>query len=415
MGYSGGYSIACHLEILPGLLKRSYERYWGLTDLFPIYSSGMNTLHDKFVISFDKEELCQMIEDATNSNLSNEEFRQRYQVKDSRDWKLVEFRKQVKDKKGTDFYKYIRTCLYRPFDKRWIILHDDFVGYPRWETTRNFLTSNSLGLATTRQTVREISFLTSRIPFGQHKIVDPYDRSYIFPLYLYPTEDAAKQKSLLDVSPWPADEAHGGRVPNLNPKFVVQMARKLGLTFKSDLPACANPSGPEFGPEDVFHYIYAIFHSPTYRERYAEFLKIDFPRVPLTSDVELFRALCALGRQLVGLHLLESPEIGHFITRYPVAGENLVDKGYPKYTPPKQDQPGRVNINNTQYFEGVPPEVWEFYIGGYQVLHKWLKDRRGRQLSYDDLTHYQRVVVALCRTLDLMERIDETIPEWPIH
>ena len=169
-----------------------------------------------------------------------------------------------------------------------------------------------------------------------------------------------------------------------------------------------------FGPEDIFHYIYALFHSPTYRSRYAEFLKIDFPRVPLTADAALFRTLCELGEELVGLHLLESPAVAELITRYPVAGDNRIAKGYPHYAPPQDNRPGRVNINKSQYFEGVTPEVWEFHIGGYQVLDKWLKERQGRQLSYDDLTHYQQVVVALQKTIELMEKIDQVIPEWPV-
>ena len=240
-----------------------------------------------------------------------------------------------------------------------------------------------------------------------------HDRgSYSFPLYLYPTADMIKQKNLLDISLWPPDETHGGRVPNLNPKFVEEMAQKLRLTFIPDAPGDLQTT---FGPEDIFHYIYAIFHSPAYRTRYAEFLKIDFPRVPLTSNADLFRSLCDMGKKLVGLHLLESPEVGQSITCYPVAGDNRVEKGFPKYTPPVEGQPGRVQLNKTQYFEGVPPEVWKFYIGGYQVLLKWLKDRRGRQLSYNDLTCYQQIVAALQKTLDLMENIDNVIQEWPIH
>jgi very-short-patch-repair endonuclease len=189
-----------------------------------------------------------------------------------------------------------------------------------------------------------------------------------------------------------------------------------GLGVGVDAPTSAEGFGGEvFTPEDIFHYIYAIFHSPTYRSRYAEFLKIDFPRVPVTSDVTLFRSLCELGKELVSLHLLESPQVGQFITRYPVAGDNRVEKGYPRYVPPKDDRPGRININKTQYIEDVSPELWEFYIGGYQVLQKWLKDRQGRQLSYDELTHYQQMVVALHQTMDLMETIDNVIPEWPIQ
>ena len=215
-----------------------------------------------------------------------------------------------------------------------------------------------------------------------------------------------------------------------------------------------------FGPEDVFNYMYAVFHSPTYRKRYAEFLKSDFPRVPLTSDATLFRALCEKGAELVALHLLESPALENPITGYPVKGSNVVEKGFPKYVAPGEPEPGtgkplkegRVYINTLtpgpspkgrgepvsdfqpspsgrgcppgrtgeggatgQYFEGVPPEVWEFHIGGYQVCEKWLKDRRGRTLSFDDLTHYQKIITALKETIRLMAEIDAAIPKWPIE
>lgn len=245
------------------------------------------------------------------------------------------------------------------------------------------------------------------------------DSCHVFPLYLYPHPgNGLQQKSLFTASPWPPGE--NGRVPNLNPEFIVNIEKRLGLTFVSD---GAGDLEATFGPEEIFHYIYAIFHAPTYRTRYAEFLKIDFPRVPLTSDRDLFRMLCGLGRELVGLHLLESPAVNHFITRYPIPGDSRVEKGYPKYLPPGQPEPGtgvflvegRVYINRTQYFVGVPPDVWDFHVGGYQVCEKWLKDRRGRQLSYDDLTHYQKVIVALNGTIRLMEAIDAAIPEWPVH
>ena len=176
------------------------------------------------------------------------------------------------------------------------------------------------------------------------------------------------------------------------------------------------PGGEVFSPEDIFHYIYAILHSPTYRARYAEFLKIDFPRLPLTSNVKLFRALCALGGELVALHLMESPTLDKLITRFPERGDNRVEQV--RYVEPATQQPGRVYINQGQYFEGVPPEVWTFHVGGYQVLEKWLKDRKGRQLSFDDLLHYQKIVVALRETLRLMGEIDQSIEGqggWPIE
>jgi predicted helicase len=219
---------------------------------------------------------------------------------------------------------------------------------------------------------------------------------------------------MFNTTPWSPDEANGKRVPNLNPAFVADMEQKLGLTFQ---PFKTSQVADVFTPEDIFHYIYAVFHSPTYRERYAEFLKIDFPRVPLTDEVMLFRVLVELGQNLVGLHLLESPVVNQFITTYPKAGDNPIPEhgGWPKYTPTEvgtTNSPGRVHINEQQYFEGVPSEVWEFQIGGYQVLHKWLKDRRGRSLTYDELTHYQQIVVALQETIALMAQIDEKIPAW---
>jgi predicted helicase len=191
-----------------------------------------------------------------------------------------------------------------------------------------------------------------------------------------------------------------------------------------------------FGPEDVLHYMYAVFHSPTYRTRYVEFLKIDFPRLPLSSNRELFRELCGLGNQLVGLHLMATA-VDH-ITAYPIPGDNIVENvrfteingkteiaasalrrsGQPhRNDGTRHGTVGRVWINKTQYFEGIPEDVWNFHIGGYQVCHKWLKDRKGRTLSYDDMNHYQYIVTALDRTIDLMSEIDRTIEAcggWPI-
>ena len=215
----------------------------------------------------------------------------------------------------------------------------------------------------------------------------------VFPLYLYPAEGEMQFDG-------------GNRRPNLNPEFIGDISGKLGLTFIEDGKGDLEQT---FGPEDVFNYAYAVFHSPTYRTRYAEFLKIDFPRLPLTSDKTIFKALAEKGAELVSLHLMESPALNNLITGYPVTGSNEVEKV--NYDESNQ----QLDINKTQYFEGVPPEVWEFHIGGYQVCQKWLKDRKGRTLSYDDLTHYQKVVVALKETIRLMAEIDELIPSWPVE
>ena len=153
-------------------------------------------------------------------------------------------------------------------------------------------------------------------------------------------------------------------------------------------------------------------HSPTYRKRYAEFLKSDFPRLPLTSDRSLFIALAGKGSELVALHVMESPKLDQLITIFPEKGSNVVEKV--TYI----DATQRVCINGIQYFQGVPRDAWEFHIGGYQVLEKWLKDRRGRELTWDDTQHYQKVVVALKETIRLMAEIDAVIEAhggWPLR
>ena len=200
------------------------------------------------------------------------------------------------------------------------------------------------------------------------------------------------------------------------------MEQSLGLQFVID--GC-DDSYKTFGPEDVFHYIYAVLHSPTFRERYDQFLRADFPRIPITDDLDLFRALAALGGQLKNAHLMDSTSLYHTEVSFPVTGDNVVESGHPKYvspglTPPGEQSPlnrGRVYISRDarksgkqgHYFEGIPPEVWEFRIGGYQPLDKWLKDRRGRTLSFGGLDHYRRITSALRETIRLMGEVDQSI------
>jgi predicted helicase len=188
----------------------------------------------------------------------------------------------------------------------------------------------------------------------------------------------------------------------------------LDLTYSEN-----KTTSSSFASQDIFNYMYAVFHSPEYRRRYSEFLKIDFPRLPLTSSVALFRALAALGEQLVALHLMKDgavdtqrfPEPGFPAAAASKAEDGLVEKV--KYLAPG----GRVYINATQYFDGVPPEVWDFHVGGYKVCEKWLKDRKGRRLSGADIDHYARVVATLAQTRALMAEIDAVIDSfggWPI-
>ena len=161
---------------------------------------------------------------------------------------------------------------------------------------------------------------------------------------------------------------------------------------------------------DILDYIYAVLHSPIYREKYKEFLKIDFPRVPYPKDPATFWKLVKLGGELRQIHLLESPQVEEYITTYPVDGDNVITRRMTKkdweITNPAK-QLGRIWINDTQYFDKIPLVAWEFYIGGYQPAQKWLKDRRGRKLSFEDILHYQKIVVALAETDRLMKEIDK--------
>ncbi|MGB4678483.1 MAG: type ISP restriction/modification enzyme [Aggregatilineales bacterium] len=309
------------------------------------------------------------------------------------------------DKDTWEYYR--READYRPFDTRVSYLGSEVADRPRLDVIRHLFSSN-LALNLVRQTKLEHwnHALVSTNPTPA-VYLEIKDGSSIFPLYLYP--DPTK---LLEDFDWPPGK--DGRRPNLNPDFVHEVAAKLGLTFVTE---GRGDLAQTFGPEDVFHYIYAVFHSPTYRERYAEFLRIDFPRVPLTGDRALFAQLAGKGAELVSLHLMKHPKLGQLITSFPVKGSNEVASRHPRYVEPDEEHGGRVYINKKQYFEGVEPDVWEFHVGGYQVLDKWLKDRKGRELAWEDVKHYQRIVVALKETMRLMEEIDAAIEAgggWPL-
>ncbi len=181
-------------------------------------------------------------------------------------------------------------------------------------------------------------------------------------------------------------------------------------------PSVGHPSkGGEFAPIDILDYIYAVLHSPTYREKYKEFLKIDFPRVPFPKNKETFWQLVKLGGEIRQIHLLESPKVEEYITGYPIDGDNNITtkigkKDWEITSPPNLPEGetlGRIWINENQYFENIPLTAWEFYIGGYQPAQKWLKDRKGRELSFDDILHYQKIIVALFETGRLMKEIEK--------
>jgi hypothetical protein len=379
--------------------RAEYDKGWKINDAMPVNSAGFITARDHFVVDFDQEALLSRIAEFANPKLSDTEIRTKYFAGcgsakypdgDTRGWKIPSARKRVQaDKLSRD---RVRRCLYRPFDERQIYWVDWMVDWPRPELTRHLEIRGNKALITTRITQDIFSVFVSDLP-PAHKSVSAYDVNYVFPLTAAPS--SAAQSSLL------FDD--GKRHSNFAPTFLKALASAV------QVPQAEAGLPQTFTPEDIFHYAYAVFHSPGYRNRYAEFLKIDFPRLPLTGSLELFRALAQLGSELVALHLLESPKINNFITRFEGQGDNSI----PKKSIYKD---GAVWINASQRFEGVPEAVWNFHVGGYQVCEKWLKDRKGRTLSADDIAHYQRVVVALNETIRLMAEIDAVIEAhggWP--
>jgi predicted helicase len=392
-----------------------FSNYRNVENILRVNISGVKTHRDSFVIGINYEAILNRFSKLNNEKFDDRFFMENFSLKNTMNWNFSEARESFKS--INDWDKNIYSYYYRPFDIRWIYYSSIFVERSRQDVMHHMLKQN-IALLTMRQVVgddfRHV-FVSSTI--NDMNILTSHHVSQVsFPLYLYPENPDEMLFDSTATSPWEPDPDHGNRVPNLDPGFVAEMEEKLGLTFDPHLSGREHPIETALGPEDVLAYIYAVFHSPTYRERYAEFLKIDFPRVPLTDDAALFRTLVAKGRQLLSLHLMESPKLNERLTHYPIPGDDVVAPrgGYPKYTPPEGDAGGRVFINREQYFEGVPPAVWSFEIGGYQVLHKWLKDRRGRNLSYDERDHYQQVVVALSETMRLMEEIDAAIPAWPL-
>jgi type I restriction-modification system DNA methylase subunit len=379
--------------------KVEYEKGWKITDIFSTGISGVKTHRDDVLVSFDETQLMERFKDISSNDNENE-LKTRYGIKDTPYWKLSDARKNILLQSVGEF---IKPYFYRPFDFRYIYYNPQIIerGDSRWRIMRHMLSKN-LSLLCMRQVSLDEpyshfgvsrSLIDNRVFYSNRGILN------LYPLYLYNIPSETKQDLF--------DTFSMNRQPNLSPKFIAFVKEKLEMEF---IPDGKGDMQKTFGPEDILHYAYAIFHSPTYRERYAEFLKIDFPRLPITSDRELFKALANKGEELVSLHLMESPALNHLITGFPISGASEVEKV--RYV---DQEPGRVYINKDQYFDGIDPELWKFQIGGYQVLHKWLNDRKGRNLSFDDLFHYQRIVIALKETIRIMKEIDSLIPKFPIE
>ena len=397
-------------------LKAEYEQGWKITDVMPVNGVGMTTARDHVVIDFDQAPLLERAREFRDSIDSDEELCRQLGIPLKKGWNIPNARKLIGAEK--ELGEYIRPVLYRPFDQRSIFYHDSLV----WRTVKqimgHMLAGENQALCIGRagqvigSSVWDVLFAST---FPSEFNLFRRGGNCLFPLYLYPGVGKADESLF---SRW--SKGKDGRTPNLDSGFVAQLADAVDLRFVSD--GCGDLR-KAFGPEDVVAYIYAVFHSPGYRERYEAHLKLDFPRVPLPGSVDLFRRLAEAGHHLLALHLLESPKLGKPITTY---------------TGPKNPEVGRVGWSNgtvwldagktsareghratkpgTIGFQGVPAEVWDFQIGGYQVCHKWLKDRKGRTLSDEDGAHYQKIVVTLNETIRIMAEIDEVIEAhggWP--
>ncbi|MDT0646974.1 type ISP restriction/modification enzyme [Zunongwangia sp. F260] len=399
--------------------RKTYELGYSVEKLFPTNVTGILTARDAVVIDFEENVLVQRIKKFTDKNYTDDQIRSwlypnkkkgKYLIGDSRGWKLSEARNNILKNNHKEL---IRDINYRPFDVRKIYYSSSMVDWGREMYMRHFIDKNNIGLMICRQTAVdswEHVGITNMIADDSRVSNRSKERGYILPLYLYP-ETTDQQTT----------ETQTERSPNLNPKILAKIEKSLGLTFvpEKNSPPLEGP-GEEFAPIDLLDYIYAVLHSPTYRETYKEFLKIDFPRVPYPENQEQFWKLVALGGELRKIHLLESPKTEEYITTYPVDGDNVITRKITKTSPgfeiavsssgvenQSEEKTGKVWINDQQYFDNVPEVAWEFYIGGYQPAQKWLKDRKGRELKFEDIMHYQKIIVALTETDRLMKEVDE--------
>jgi predicted helicase len=385
----------------------SYEKGFKIDVLFKHNACGIVTARDGLVIKQHINELSSVINDF--NLLDEHSFRFKYNEKtDSRDWTYLNAKNDLENAS-------IQRIDYRPFDKRFIIYSSKSKGilsYPRNEIMKHMLFHDNLGLLICKQQSTfdfQHVFITNTLSDKCSVSLQTKEATYHFPLYLYAETNG--QQTLSQTA---------GRTPNLNMAIIEKFEKSLNHVFIPDenivVDLAAGWDGT-FYPLDVLDYIYAVLHSPTYREKYKEFLKIDFPRVPYPKDAATFWQLVALGGQIRQIHLLESPIVEQFITQYPIGGNNVVTKvrfeenyeiidGEEVILLDPQYPMSRVYINDSQFFQMVPKKAWGFYIGGYQPAQKWLKDRKDRSLDFEDILHYQKIIVALTETDRLMKEID---------
>tara|TARA_R110001606_G_scaffold239423_1_gene387475 strand:+ start:223 stop:3453 length:3231 start_codon:yes stop_codon:yes gene_type:complete len=377
--------------------QAAYNLGVGLDELLPTNVTGIVTARDSLVIDFDQRSLVNKLERFRARDQSDNQVRSaffgtkksgKYPAGDTRGWKLGPARQTIANLDLTDD---LRPILYRPFDVRQIYYRPDMVDWGRERYMRHFADVPNLGLIYSRQAVAgEAGYnhvLVTPHMFDNRGFYSNKGISQIAPLYLHPQEGTLDQTLRL----------------NFDPKLYVAICKAAGIDpadqarAEDDFRAATGDTRPS--EVKVFDYIYGVLHSPDYRSTYAEFLKIDFPRIPYPPSPEVFRHVSDKGEALRRLHLMEAAAVGDTPYPYHGEGDDVVAAGYPKF------EGGQVHINPDQYFDSVPEVAWSFYIGGYQPAQKWLKDRRGRTLSWDDIGHYQKIIKILAETDRIMREI----------
>jgi len=357
-----------------------YEQFWKVTEIFREWASGIETGKDKRLVGFTPQEIIKVFLDIFNPKITMKDLEAFHDLKPTSGWRIEDRRKELFRRGETFLRESIIPYTYRPFDIRFTY-YCDFLRRSHHEIMGHLLKRSNLALLCMREVVIQSGFshiFVTNLVSDRRMFLSNRGNPYVFPLYLYPDKPEGQLF---------AEEALGAKpIPNFTDGFLKAIKDLLG----------AEPT-----PEEVFYCIYAILHSSTYQRRYDEFLKIDFPRIPLPSSYEVFRELTNFGKQLVELHLLKHSALEETDIGVPKGGSNSVEKvSY-------NEENRRVFINKEQYFEGISEEVWEYRIGAYQVMEKYLKDRKKRKLSLDEINHYMKMAKAIRLTIELQEKIDD--------
>ena len=360
-------------------LRSEYEKFWNLLEIFKKFSFGITTSRDSFVVGFTKEENIQKLGVFTG-NLPDEIVKDALKLKDTGTWKLSKARQNVK---GKNLIENISPYAYRPFDSRSICYESSLIERDRKDIMRHILNKDNIGLNLTRK-LRDPIWRHVYVTFfiTDKTLLSSRDNSYFFPLYLFSFSD---KKDLFSNS-----KTTGKRQANINPLLFTTLS---------------NIYKKEILPEEILYYIYAILYSNTYRKKFNEFLNIDFPRIPFAKDYKFFCKMAEYGKRLINFHLLKSKELIPPVAKLQGKGDNKVE--ILRYDKKEKG----IYFNQSQYFEGITKEIWEYQIGGYQVCDKWLKDRRGRILILGDIKHYCKFATSIKKTIETQKEIDKLYPK----